>query len=79
MRAKFGRGPMAVSKKVSFNFISRCLDKLLLCFRPSKAMGNRRIRWVCVPCIVVTIEVDSFLWFVNTLTISIHDKLGRKM
>ena len=24
MRAKFGRGPTAVSKKVSFKFISRC-------------------------------------------------------
>ena len=24
MRDKFGRGPTAVSKKVSFNFISRC-------------------------------------------------------
>ena len=33
MRAKFGRGPMAVSKKVSFNFISRFIVFYLLLSR----------------------------------------------
>ena len=30
MRAKFGRGPMVVSKKVYFKFISRCMSLHIL-------------------------------------------------
>ena len=38
MRAKFGRGPAAVSKKVSFNFISRLCFHLHLIFPDSVKM-----------------------------------------